>query len=193
MKTLSSFIRNGFFVIGLSRFVVCADAAVYTPLNLEFSGGTPPASATTPWVTATFADEAGGTVLLTLEAPNLTNPEKMTGFYFNFNDSLNVQNLNFQLVSGGAFALPTIDLQMNTFKADGDGRYDIRLNFATAGTASQVFGQGDTLVYRLSYTSAIDASQFGYLSSPAGGNGPFYTAAHIQDTPGGESGWIAAT
>ena len=102
--------------------------------------------------------------------------------------------MNFQLVSSGAFTLPTIDRSRDAYKADVGGKYDIRLNFATAGSASQTFGQGDTLVYRLSYTSAINASQFGYLSLPVGKNGSsFHAAARVQDTPGGQSGWIAAT
>ncbi len=193
MNTLHHFTRNALLGVFAAFSAASANGAVSTPLNIEFSGGVAPASAATPWVNGTFANEVGGTVLFSLEALHLTNPEKMTGFYFNFNDALNVQNLSFQLVSSGAFALPTIDRSRDAYKADGDGKYDIRLNFATAGNASQTFGQGDTLVYRLSYTSAINASQFGYLSLPAGGHGPFYAAAHIQDTPGGQSGWIAAT
>jgi len=172
---------------------VSLHAALSTPLDIEFSGGTAPASPTLPWVRSTFTTEAGGTVLFTLTADHLTNPERVNSFYFNFNDALNVQNLNFQLVSGGAFTLPTVNLGQNAFMADGDGRYDIRLNFAPVAAANQAFGQGDTLTFRLSYTSAIDASQFGYLSQPSGGHGPFYAAALIQDTPGGQSGWIGGT
>src|SRR5262245_50992870 len=169
-------------------------AAVSTPLDVEFSGGTPPASPTLPWVRSIFTSEGGGTVLFTLTAEHLTDPERMTSFYFNFNDALNVQDLSFQLVSSvGAFTLPTISLGQNAFMADGDGRYDIRLDFASVANLSQAFGQSDSLTFRLSYTSAIDSSQFGYLSSPSGGHGPFYAAAHIQDTPGGGSGWIGGT
>ncbi len=193
MKTLLHFLRKAALGMLAVSSAVSAHAAMSTPLNIEFSGGVPPASPATPWVSATFENETGGTVLMTLTAPHLTNPEQMESFYFNFNDTLAVQNLSFQLVSAGSFALPTIDLSQNAFKADGDGQYDIRLNFATSGGSGQTFGQGDTLVYRLSYTSAIDASQFGYLSSPSGGHGPFYAAAHIQNTGWGQSGWIGAT
>src|SRR5262249_9668050 len=111
----------------------------------------------------------------------------------NFNDALNVQNLTFQLVSASGFTVPTVTLNQNGLKADGDGRYDIRLDFATGGTANQTFGAGDTLTFRLGFTSALTPSEFQFLSHSEGGSGPFYAAAHIQNTPGGSSGWISAT
>jgi len=186
--------RGMVFGIIAAWSAVSVKAAVSTPLNEEFSGGVAPASPTTPWVRSTFASEAGGTVLFTLTAEHLTNPERVTSFFFNFNDALNVQNLSFAVVSSsGLFTQPTISRGQNAFKADGDGSYDIMLDFATGAALDQAFGQNDTITFRLSYTSAIDASQFGYLSAPSGGHGPFYAAAHIQDTPGGVSGWIGGS
>ena len=179
-------IVTGFLVPG-------ASAAIQLPLSIMFSGANPPSSPLTPWVSATFEEEVGGTVLFTLSAPNLTGSENVSAFYFNFDNTLNVQNLNFQLVSGGAFTLPTIDQMQDSYMADGDGKYDIRLNLAVGGSVNQTFGQGDQLVYRLSYAGGIDSSDFQYLSVDAGGHGPFYAAAHVQNVPGGEGAWIAAT
>src|SRR5262245_16117746 len=84
-----------------------ASAAIELPLTRVFSGS-PPSDGTIPWLTATFTEESGGTVLFTFNTLHLTNPENVKDFYFNFNDSLNVQNLGFQLVSGGSYTLPGI-------------------------------------------------------------------------------------
>src|SRR5262245_48711664 len=129
MKTTRSSIKALVLGIVVATFAGSLNAALSTALDLEFSGGVAPGSPTLPWVRGTFESEGGGTVLFTLTAPNLTNPERVTSFYFNFNDALNVQNLSFQLVSAGNFTVPTINLGQNSFKADGDGRYDIRLDF----------------------------------------------------------------
>ncbi|HEX4645822.1 MAG TPA: hypothetical protein VH598_09455, partial [Verrucomicrobiae bacterium] len=89
----------------------------------------------------------------------------------------------------------SVQLGENKFKADGDGFYDILINFATGGTASQTFGAGDTLTYRISYTSAISTSDFEFKSAMGGGTGSYYAAEQVQNTPNGGSGsgWIGAT
>ena len=67
--------------------------------------------------------------------------------------------------------------------------------FTTGGNASKVFNVGDTLSFVMtSSVSGLDASDFDVLSLDAGGHGPFFTAAHVQNTTGvgtGGSGWIA--
>lgn len=105
--------------------------------------------------------------------------------------------LNAEFSNGVA---PALDRVMNAYVADGDRNYDIRLNFATAGITSQTVGPGNTLIHRLSYTSAINAPQFGYWSQDAGGHGwfrgvahPFHAVADIVEPPGDLSGCIAAT
>jgi hypothetical protein len=165
-------------------------------LDQEFSGGTAPVSNACPWVNALFHDNGNGTVNLTLSNPHLSNNENVSGFYFNFNDALNVANLSFSPTSSsGSFTAPTISKGENSFKADGDGDYDVLFTFATGGNASQVFGVGDQVTYTISYSSAIGSSDFAFLSAPEGGNGPFYAAAHVQNTGinGSGGGWIAPT
>jgi len=166
-------------------------------LDQEFSGGTPPVSSSRPWVTATFHDNGDGTVNFILSTPHLGASENVSEFYFNFDDHLDVNRLSFSVASAsGTFTVPSIskgvDKGRNPLRAGSSGKYDVRINFATGGPP-KTFGVGDQLVLKISYTSSIDSSAFGYLSDAAGGHGPFYAAAHVQNTGtrGGDSGWIS--
>lgn len=179
----------------LAASVAQASFAFTFGLDDEFSGGTAPASPVVPWVAAEF-ETVGSDVRITLSAPNLTGTESMLGFYFNFDDNLSVGSLSLSVLSSsGSFTSPTINRQINTYKADGDGRYDIRLDFASGGTTANTFSHADELVLLATYAGDVQAEDFLFLSAPAGGHGPFYAAAHIQNTPagGGQSGWIAAS
>lgn len=173
-----------------------AMTSISLDLDTEFSGAVPPDNPNTPWVTAEFMT-AGNDVLFTLTATtNLTDPEKVTGFYFNFDDSLDVQLLNFGFIGlSGTFDFPpAINLSKDAYQADGDGKYDVRFDFSTSGTVANTFGAGDSLTYLISYTTPITDQEFAHQSAPAGGHGPFYAAAHVQSTgpSNGDSGWIAA-
>jgi len=82
-----------------------------------------------PWINATF-DDGGtpGTVDLTISAPGLNgNPEKISGLYFNLDPVLDPTQLLFSVptVISGAFEDPLISLGVDSFKADGDGLFDI--------------------------------------------------------------------
>ncbi|WP_319410200.1 PEP-CTERM sorting domain-containing protein [uncultured Desulfosarcina sp.] len=115
------------------------------------------------------------------------------GWYFNF-DPLKTLDLTFAFVSGNDADLVTTGV--NNFKADGDGSYDILFGWDKSNGALTA---GQTSVYDITsttYGNLLDSSWFNFLSQPpTGGNGPFYTAAHVQgiDIPGEEdgSGWIA--
>ncbi|RJR16537.1 MAG: hypothetical protein C4581_09955 [Nitrospiraceae bacterium] len=164
--------------------------AAYTlnfALDMEYSGGTAP-SGTTPWITATFIDIGTNQVQLSMTANNLTGNENIKEWYFNFDDSLDLGALSISAVNTSAVDSVVITKDMNNLKADGDGKYDFMFAFSTSGNQ---FTSGETVVYNLS-TGSGDASSFNFLSSPAGGHGPFYSAAHIQNTGDGtQSGWIA--
>jgi hypothetical protein len=169
---------------------------IYLDLDHEFSGGVAPDSATKPWVAAELTTLGAG-VQFTLMAPNLTDSEFVSGFYFNFSNTLlSSGSLTLSLQSqAGSFTMPTINVIMDEFKADGDGRYDILLSFATSGNADSRFTLGDSVGYIISYSGGpITAGDFAFLSKPSGSNGPFYGAAHIQNTGAtdGDSGWISA-
>lgn len=170
-------------------------------LDMEFSGGTAP-SGSTPWIIAEFIDVGPNSVQLTMSTDNLTGNENVKEWYFNFDDSLDLSSLNFNPDPGSAgdttnlTVVDTISLtkDRNSLKADGDGKYDFMFAFSTTGNQ---FTSGETIVYDLTYTgtSTMDAISFNFLSKPSGGHGPFYSAAHIQNTGigGNDSGWIATT
>ncbi len=157
--------------------------------------GSGPVSPIQPWVQATFADVTPGTVLLTVTNPNLTGYENVDELYFNLNPIYSPNDLSFTLQSSSAgFTPPTISEGVNSFKADGDGKYDVLFQFSQGGNA---FGVGDSMIYVISGGANIpnlNAMDFAYMSAPAGGNGPFYSAIHVQrisSPTGTTSGWVA--
>ncbi len=158
--------------------------------------GTPPAGPP-PWIDATFADIAPGTVQLTVAAVGLTGTEKVTEFYLNLDPALAATSLAFGFVSGtGAFNLPAIQTGTDAFKADGDGKYDILFNFSQ--TPATAFTGGDSVTYQITGISGLTASSFVFYSAPAGGHGPFLAAAHVQGISATStsdtttySGWLA--
>jgi hypothetical protein len=180
-----------------------AEAATLTlGLDVEFSGATSPASATTPWVTATFDDSFGGpnTVRLTMTADNLTGGstgENLELFYFNFDPVLDPTALTFTAVDNSASNPENgqgdngIFTGTNAFMANGDGNYDIAFNFPPPpGSSASRFTGGETVIYDITYTSAIDANSFNFFSDEGGGQGTYLAAAHIQRINGNDSGWI---
>jgi VPDSG-CTERM motif len=178
-----------------------ASAASFTlNFDTEFSGGQAPGGPA-PWLSATFTDTTPGTVSLTLSASpapgyGLTGTENVDGLYLNVAPAF-VGALSFSpgapatLLSGGS--LTSITQGEDAFKADGDGLYDILFSFGTGAGAG--FGPGDALTETItSSVTGLTASSFDLLSTPAGGHGPFFAAAHVQNTTGagsGGSGWIA--
>lgn len=160
----------------------------------QLSGGTPPAGAT-PWLQAVFTDTAANTVQLTLSAGNLTGSEFVSCWYFNLDPALTPTSLNFsETGSSGAFTGPTIQTGANGYKAGPDGKYDVLLGFSTAGGASSRFSGGDSITFTITGITGLTAQDFNFLSSPAGGSGPYSSAAHIQGiAPGDGSGWANPT
>jgi hypothetical protein len=186
-------------------------ATVVLSYDQEFSGGQAPAGGT-PWMVSTFSASPttytiGGTtydaVRLTIDLSMLQSGAFISETDFNVNPSLNPANLSFHFVSGNANANIAPSLATDGFKAGGDGYYDISLGFATA--ANQRFAAGTQAVFDISATDVLTAAllspeAFAFLSTPAGGNGPFYAATHVQGSRGpcvgggcGGNGWIAAT
>jgi hypothetical protein len=191
-------LRIGWALIGLVAMAGSASGSVILfEATTEFSGGTPPAGAT-PWLTATM-DDGGtpGSVILTLAAANLTGSEFVSGWYLNLDPALDATDLVFSApTKTGTFDSPTISLGTDAYKPDGDGKYDILFGFAVSGSGggSHRFGVGDSVQYTVTGIGSLTADSFKFESAPAGGHGPFYTAAHVQSIGGGEdSGWVAAT
>jgi hypothetical protein len=178
----------------LSNAAHAAPSTLIVGSDIEFSNGQAPASATTPWIQMTISDSSPGTAIFKLTAPNLTGSESVDEFDFNLDPALSgdLGTLSFtSLIKTGSFDDPTISQGVNSFKADGDGLYDIKLSFTTGGNVNKIFTNGDSLQFTIS-GAGISASSFDFMSAPSGDHGPFITAAHIQNTTGvghGGSGW----
>lgn len=156
--------------------------------NTVFSGANA-FSGPAPWVNATFQDTNNG-VVLTIANSGLASSEFISGVYLNFDPADNVNNLSFTLQNTiGSFSAPSVSMGEDAFKADGDGYYDILLNFSTAD--GHKFTGGDSVTYLITGVAGLTSSDFAYLSTP-GGDAPngFYAAAHAQGLTGGQSAWI---
>jgi len=184
--------RAGALVL-LCCAATAARASVVYDFNTEFSGGTAP-SGPAPWLIATFSDTSTpGQVELTVTTSGLASMTKISGLYFNLDPNLIPGDLSFTSLNGAPNTVTDSSLQLkeNGFMADGDGKYDILLSYATSGAT---FSGGDTSSFDITYSGSgtFDADSFYFLSEPAGGHGPFYAAAHVLDTSAsGGSGWVA--
>jgi hypothetical protein len=178
--------------------------------DTQFSNSTNPAS-TAPWAGALFNDApiggitAGYDVRLTIftngPTTGLTGGEFLTETDFNISnlDASNSPSFSSILVSATNGALGVIgstpaSFSSNFFQADGDGKYDMSLNFATA-PPDQRATTGNIYVIDIAWTGGtLLASNFNSLSAPGGNSaGPFYAATHIQGITTGEgSTWAGA-
>jgi hypothetical protein len=180
----------------LSLSILPATAATLNmDLDTEFEAGVSPAG-TAPWLTATFEDGyATDTVILTMSSDNLVDSEKVSGWYFNFDPSLDVNSLDFNYDSDASTGPPSwlvdINTGQNQYKADGDGWYDIQFDFPTYSRDWANFSADETVVYNIT-GDGISASSFEYFSEPGGGNGTYLSGAHVQSIGSGTSAWIGA-
>lgn len=177
-------------VILTAAFIIVAFPAQATiityDLDYEFSGATSPESSTLllPWLRATFDDaNTSGSVTLTMEALNLTDAEKISEWYFNFDPVLDISLLG--ITHRSEITANSVKQGTNSHKADGDGLFDIVFDFNNSFTA------GESSVY-LFTLGGITAGSFDFSSAPDGGNGSWHTAAHIQGIgpSDDDSGWI---
>jgi hypothetical protein len=163
-------------------------------LGTPFSGAHQPAG-TAPWITATFDDSFGdaNTVRLTLSATNLVSDESVSDWFFNFDPSLVPTLLTFTVVDNSAAVPNAINTGVDSFRADGDGMYDILFDLPPPpGSMPARFSAGETIVYDIVYVSPITVATFDFLSAMGGGQSSFHTAAHIEGIgPSGDgSGWV---
>jgi hypothetical protein len=166
--TLSGLLITLSGVALLSPMTSRAASGITYQFDNEFSSGTPPAGPA-PWITATIQTATPGTVLLTVANNGLVGSEFVSGFYLNLNPNFNPVNLSINYVSSsGSFTLPsigsgTIERGTDSFKADGDGKYDVLFYFSTSSGTS--FGQGIGYLPDIRYCW-ITADDFVYLSAP---------------------------
>jgi len=170
-------------------------------LDEEFSEGTPPEGTVPPaWLTVTIddgTDDMDGLVTLTLAATNLTGSEKVKEWCLNLDPQLTPTDLVFSEVTRtGTFDDPAIGKGTDKYAADGDGLYDIQFTFDNTGKTDKNFGPGESVQYtvQLNGSSALTAASFDFLSTPAGGHGPYHTAAHVLSIgTDAKSGWVTTT
>lgn len=169
-----------------------ASAATLT-LNYDISFGQTSPDGSSPWMTAVFDDGgSAGSVTLTMTLAGTVGIADIDQVYFNLDDtSFDVTNLSFAYAGTTGPAATSISLGSNSYQADGDGIYDIWMNFPTE--SSSRWEAGEIVVYDITSTDLITAGSFNVFAEVGGGHGPFISAAHVLSTGGGEdSDWIAA-
>ncbi len=117
--------------------------------------------------------------------------QKIKEWYFNVSDGAlaGLTDTNFTFISGGP-AATSIGVGDNAFKADGDGLFDILFEFPTS---VDIFATDQTVVYHVSGPTVADFVLFSSTDSPAGGEGPFLSAAHVLSIGVDEtSQWVGA-
>jgi len=183
-------------ILGCLLILALAARSAHASLSFDpartFSGTAPDGS-----LTANFTDVSGGVQLVItsyLAAGENLDPGK--ALYFNFNPQKYsiLPSLSFTLTGNTNFNQSASVLKgADSFKADGDGLYDINFTY-TPGT--KAFGAGESQTYFITTRAGvISASDFtNYLSATGGGNGTWAAAVHVQNTPSGQGGsaWVGA-
>jgi hypothetical protein len=161
-------------------------------LTKEFSGGDNPVG-NQPWITITATQQTPKIVDFTIDVPmQLLDPNKsefVTEVMLNLNPNLNPSLLSISYVSGIAFTSWTTGT--NAFKPDGDGNYDVLINYpsSNSGRLTTDTSSSFTITYDDSPLSAQDFN----FQSVGGAKGPYFAAAHVQGIPPGSySGWVGA-
>jgi hypothetical protein len=116
----------------------------------------------------------------------LSSQEFISGVYLNYTGDATLLDFGTATIVG-SLTSPTINTGSDAFKADGDGFFDIFLDF---GTTAPRFGQGDSISWVISGATAaqFDALSVGSGNSPDG----LFAAAHVQGIglDGEGSGWV---
>jgi hypothetical protein len=183
--------------LAVTALAISAEALTFQ-LNNVFSGFTPAGSA--PWATAVFTTTnttAGNQqVTLTFTGSLGASGQFISELDFNVNPTLTLSSLSGSMSSCTTCSIVPVGVGEDKFQADGDGKYDIGITFDTSDGAPTRFNDSDVAVVVFTYTGAgtFNDQSFNFLSTPAGGAGPFHTAAHVQGIPAtGCSGWISDT
>jgi hypothetical protein len=161
----------------------------------------------TGWPTVTFEDVSSDTVRITMDLAALSGGEKVTGWYFNTEYYLDPVDYTWSYVASstgpeslkkvgnsvvsGIAVDPTWNTNDDDWRADGDGYYDVLLDFLTS---QDTFDAGEKVIYDVSGTGLL-ASHFDVLGNPGPGAdnpGPYRSVVRIQSTGpnNGGSDWI---
>ena len=171
-------------VVLLSAACVRADSLTFDMANV-FSGVVLPANPP-PWVEAVFSSSTPGTVTLTLKDLDLAAGEFASDWYFNVKAGVSLAASDLHITGGPAGV--SISQGLDSFKADGDGFYDVELGMS----GFHLIDPGGTTTFTITGTGAdasITASSFDALST--GSPSPFGSAVHIQGLNLGNSVWAS--
>ncbi len=179
----------GLLVLSLAIFASPARADLVIDFNTVFSSGPNP-DGTGPWLTATFHNLSQNTVQLTLTS-HLVAPDYLSDVYFNIDPGLGNPSPSMVIGQDSGVTYSLIHYGTDCCKADGDGYYDLEIDFPTA--AASRFGAGSSAVFTLTFAGLTEDS-FNFLSTAGGGEGTYTAAAHIQSIgTNGASTWLAGT
>lgn len=164
--------------------------------TVQFSNGTFPGGAA-PWLRATFDDTAaapGSDVRITVEVLNLAATEFVSNWWFNLNPALGnvATNVGFTFIDTSDVSSMTITWGNDCCNADGGGRYDVRFAFPTAAGIGRLTNGESIVIDANWFGGTMLATDFNFIATPQGGNGPFLSAAHIQGIVGGDGSTFVA-
>jgi hypothetical protein len=170
-----------------STLTVQADPVTFVLGGADFSG---PTANTGGNITVHIQNISGG-VRVTV-TNNLVDPGAFLGALYLNTSVAPLAGAVGTCVSCAATGGQTMSFSFGSdaFQADGDGRYDILVNFAT--DAASRLTPGESIVFDItSSTPGFTSDSFLVFSAPGGGNGPFQAAAHLQGLPNGQSDFVS--
>jgi len=212
MSKAAYWIFGGALALGLLGAAPSAHATIMTyTFGTEFSGTG--ATLSGP-VVATFDDGGSpGLVSVTIDATGLdtTLSEKITGLYLNLNPDLDPENLvvgfpgdntDPEVIDSPEDMDPgLVALGADEFKADGDGFFDILIEWDPSAAGSFDAGETDTITFAL--TGLVVEDFFGFDSSEfdsdgkpkSGDKGPFEAVLRAQSlvSTDSDSGFFSPT
>jgi hypothetical protein len=182
-------------------------ASITADYTVQFSNAVLP-GLPGPWLRITIDDAPVGgltpgyDVRLTFEALNLAAAEFVSDWWFNLRPTITpIVNGDFTISPVNISAVSSVTLTVDPpgpstgpdcCNADGGGLYDLQFSFPTAAGVGR-FTDNEVVVLDLNWTGGTLAlSDFAYIATPQGGNGPFVAAAHIQGivNPNGNSTYV---
>lgn len=181
-RTGLNFWSKGVLLLSLA---LTANAATVFTLGDIFTGQAP--NGPTPWLEVSTAENLLNSDHLdvTLTAVNLLPGEFVTLWGMNYNPALTGVAIDFLALQNGVlqddFSAPG-----NVLSAHG---FDVLFGFTSANAGGNRFTDGESWTFTISADTKVTADDLLFLSSGNGGNGPFYTAAHVQgiDCPTGST------
>ena len=161
----------------------------WSALNGAYSGGTPSAATGNTYLTAEFNDTGTNQVTLTLTANfPATAAEDIDQIDFNITDPTLISTMSY------TFVPPSVSVQASpSGELNAGPAFDFAIEFDTGQGGNSVLALQDVVTITFKNAKTFEANMFKALSSPGNnGFGPYYAAAHIQNTPTQGSGWAAS-